>query len=200
MKELQGNNSEFEIRGYNHIALVCSDMQRTTEFYENVLGMKLVKTLEHDDGSQHFFFDMGNGVDGIAFFWWPDAPADAPGIARSDFFTKDGSDIHTATGSMNHLAFDVPVDAIDAYREKLVEMGIEVTDVWNHSDRPGVDQYMPAEPNADTFVRSVYFPDPDGIVLEFACWGRPMEAGDVAHKGHTAAELDSAKLAPSPLI
>jgi hypothetical protein len=37
-------------------------------------------------------------------------------------------------------------------------------------------------------------------VLEFACWGRPLEAGDVAHKGHTAAELDSVKLAPSPLI
>lgn len=190
MKALQQNNSEFDIRGYNHIALVCSDMQRTTDFYTNVLGMKLVKTLEYDDGSQHFFFDVGNGVDGIAFFWWPDAPPDAPGIARSEFFTADGSDIHTATGSMNHLAFDVPADKIEAYRQKLIDMGIQVTDVWNHSDRPGIDQYMPPEPNEDTFIRSVYFPDPDGIVLEFACWGRPLEPGDVAHAGRTAAELE----------
>src|SRR3954447_20664635 len=36
-------NDEFELRGVNHIALVCSDMARTVEFYTQVLGMPLVK-------------------------------------------------------------------------------------------------------------------------------------------------------------
>ena len=31
------------------------------------------------------------------------------------------------------------------------------------------------------FVRSVYFQDPDGILLEFACWMRDFIPGDVAH-------------------
>jgi len=39
-------NTEFEFGGINHLALTCSDMQRTVDFYTNILGMKLVKTLE----------------------------------------------------------------------------------------------------------------------------------------------------------
>ena len=55
-------NSEFEIRGINHLALVCSDMERTVDFYSNVLGMPLIKTIElPDGGGQHFFFDCGGG-------------------------------------------------------------------------------------------------------------------------------------------
>jgi catechol 2,3-dioxygenase-like lactoylglutathione lyase family enzyme len=55
-------NREFEIRGVNHLALVCKDMARTVEFYRDVLGMPLVKTLDLPGGrGQHFFFDIGNG-------------------------------------------------------------------------------------------------------------------------------------------
>ncbi|MCA3752468.1 MAG: VOC family protein, partial [Phenylobacterium sp.] len=39
-------NTEFDIRGVNHIALVCRDMARTVEFYRDILGMPLVKTIE----------------------------------------------------------------------------------------------------------------------------------------------------------
>ena len=68
-------NDEFELGGLNHLALVCSDMERTVDFYTNVLGMPLIKTIELPNGmGQHFFFDIGNG-DCIAFFWFPNAPA-----------------------------------------------------------------------------------------------------------------------------
>ena len=53
-------NSEFQLRGFNHLALVCKDMQETVKFYEEILGFRLVKTLEYPDGGQHFFLDMGN--------------------------------------------------------------------------------------------------------------------------------------------
>jgi hypothetical protein len=36
------------------------------------------------------------------------------------------------------------------------------------------------------FVRSIYFFDPDGVCLEFACWLREFNAGDVAHDPMTA--------------
>ena len=62
-------NDKFEIMGINHLALVCKDMKRTVEFYTQVLGMPLIKTLDLPYGSgQHFFFDIGNG-DSLAFFW-----------------------------------------------------------------------------------------------------------------------------------
>ncbi len=64
----QRANKEFELRGINHLALVCKDMARTVDFYTNVLGMPLTKTIDLPDGrGQHFFFDIGNG-DSLAFF------------------------------------------------------------------------------------------------------------------------------------
>jgi hypothetical protein len=36
------------------------------------------------------------------------------------------------------------------------------------------------------FVRSVYFFDPDGVCLEFACWTQVFDASDVAHDPMTA--------------
>ena len=79
-------NTDFNFTGINHLALTCSDMRQTVGFYTNILGMKLGKTLEFTDDSesgQHFFFDVGNGRDAIAFFWFEDAPASAPGITQS---------------------------------------------------------------------------------------------------------------------
>ena len=55
MAGTHSTNPEFELRGITHLALVCRDMQETVDFYTGVLGMKLVKTLEYGNGSQHFF-------------------------------------------------------------------------------------------------------------------------------------------------
>ena len=74
-------NTKFELRGVNHLALVCKDMKRTVEFYSGILGMPLTKTIELPNGmGQHFFFDIGKG-DSLAFFWFPDAPASQPGVS-----------------------------------------------------------------------------------------------------------------------
>ena len=174
---MSGRNKEVELRGLNHLALVCRDMARTVDFYSNVLGMPLVKTLDLPGGAgQHFFFDIGNG-DSLAFFWFPDAPAAAPGIA-SPVPDLQSPALVSAVASMNHVAFDVPPDKIEAYRERLAERGVEITEVVNHDDSPaGVSR----EINETTFVRSIYFFDPDGILLEFAAWTRDLTEADVRH-------------------
>ena len=64
--------------GVNHVALVCRDMAETVQdFYENVLGMPLVKTLELPGDGQNFFFDCGGGAT-LAFMWFKNAPPAAP--------------------------------------------------------------------------------------------------------------------------
>jgi catechol 2,3-dioxygenase-like lactoylglutathione lyase family enzyme len=178
-------NTEFDVRGVNHIALVCRDMARTVEFYEGVLGMPLVKTIElPDDMGQHFFFDIGNG-DCLAFFWFPDAPpAPAPGVVGSGALPGLGS-ILSATGSMNHLAFDVAPEKFDEYVARLQDKGVECSPVLNHDDSPsGVSK----EVTDDVFVRSVYFFDPDGVLLEFAAWTRELTEADVRHAPARAVE------------
>jgi catechol 2,3-dioxygenase-like lactoylglutathione lyase family enzyme len=192
----QRKNKEFELRGVNHLALVCKDMARTVDFYCNVLGMPLTKTMELPNSrGQHFFFDIGNG-DSLAFFWFPDAPEAAPGIASPEANVGKGS-IMTAHGSMNHVAFDIAAEKIEGYRDKLRAKGVEVTEVVNHEDSP---RHVGATVNEYTFVRSIYFFDPNGILLEFAGWLREFGEGDVRHKPTTAADkeryLEEARRAP----
>lgn len=155
---------DFQIQGINHIALVCKDMERTVDFYTQTLGLNLTKKITLPDGGQHFFFDIGNG-DALAFFWFPQAPEASPGIAsvRQDAFQT--GNILTAHASLNHLAFNVSVEKLEEYREKLVAKGVQVTPILHHADVPS--GYVP-EPDESTFISSFYFFDPDGILLEFA--------------------------------
>jgi hypothetical protein len=79
---------------------------------------------------------------------------------------------------MNHIAFDVPKEKFDEYYEKLKAKGIAVSQIMNHDD----SKYQVArEMHPGVFVRSVYFFDPDGICLEFACWTKVFDESDVAH-------------------
>jgi catechol 2,3-dioxygenase-like lactoylglutathione lyase family enzyme len=175
-------NAEFEIRGVNHLALTCRDMAKTVEFYRDVLGMPLTKTIDLPGGmGQHFFFDIGNG-DSLAFFWFPNAPERQPGFASPQALPGEGSMI-TAHGSMNHIAFDVPAEKFDEYCERLKAKGVKISMVMNHDDSPA---QVARELHPGVFVRSVYFFDPDGACLEFASWTRAMTDADVAHDPMTA--------------
>ena len=177
-------NREFELGGINHVALVCADMQRTVDFYSGVLGMPLIKALDLPDGmGQHFFFDAGNG-DCVAFFWFTDAPDGAQGDTVPTALPGVG-DIVTAVGSMNHLAFHVPAEKFDEYRQRLIDKGVEVGPVLNHDDSPTqvADRLYPG-----VYIRSFYFTDPDGIMLEFACWTQRFTDADNAAAPRTSAD------------
>ena len=165
--------------GINHIALVCRDMRETVDFYTGVLGMPLVKTVELPGGGQHFFFDCGGG-NLVAFFWWADAPPAAPGIASVEQFPYKPK---TAVGSMNHLAFHMAEDELEAALGRLEAAGVSYTPaVVNHDDSAmGVARDL----HPGVFVRSVYFTDPNGIMLEFAAFTRAFGPEDVRHEPAT---------------
>lgn len=161
--------------GIHHLALVARDMAETVDFYTRVLGMPLVKTVALPDGGQHFFFDCG-GDASLAFFWWPETPAAAPGIASVARFPDKHK---TAIGSMNHVAFTVEAGALPGCIARLAENGVKhFPVVLNHDDSAfGVAPEM----HDGVFVQSVYFTDPNGVMLEFAASTRPFTAADVAH-------------------
>ena len=178
-------NKEFEFLGVNHLALVCKDMAKTVEFYRDILGMPLIKTIDLPGGKgQHFFFDCGNG-DCIAFFWFPEAPEASPGIAAPAVLPTQGSFV-SAHGSMNHIALYIPAEKFDEYYQRLIDMGIGVTPILNHDNSPS---QVSAEVTEDVFVRSVYFFDPDGVCLEFAAWTKDFDESDVAHEPISVADL-----------
>ena len=90
----------------------------------------------------------------------------------------------TAIASMNHVAFDVDPNEIEEMRDRLIEAGVRCTPILNHDDS---DRGIARENHPGVFVRSVYFYDPDGIMLEFAAWTRAMRPDDVRHAPARAA-------------
>ena len=179
---MAGNSSEkIQYDGVHHLALVSKDMARTVDFYTNVMDMKLVKGFDLGfDMGQHFFFDMGGG-NLLAFFWFSGAAQAAPGVASAQGLVRDGESIMSAHGSMNHVAFKAPLDKIEGYRDALIAKGVDCTDMVNHADvetKPGEARHSD-EPDDTTWVRSFYFFDPDGIMLEF-CADVTVGSDDIA--------------------
>jgi catechol 2,3-dioxygenase-like lactoylglutathione lyase family enzyme len=149
-------------------------MAQTVDFYSNILGMPLIKSLDLPGGAgQHFFFDAGNG-DCVAFFWFADAPDRVPGISSPGAIPGIG-DITSAVSTMNHLAFHVPAEKFDDYRQRLKAKGVRVGPVLNHDES---ETQVSATVHPGVYVRSFYFHDPDGITLEFACWVKEFGASD----------------------
>ncbi|MCL2542251.1 MAG: VOC family protein [Nocardioidaceae bacterium] len=175
----------FEISGFCHLALVCSDMQETVDFYQGVLGLPLVKTVElPEGGGQHFFFEVAPGSY-LAFFWFPDAPPPAPGIASAADMPGNGS-ILSAVGSMNHVAFSIPEDRFEDYKRRLEDAGVRTGLILNHDDSPWT---VAAKMHPGVYIRSLYFVGPDGVLLELAAWTREIGPDEAGLTPRTAADL-----------
>ena len=95
-------------RGIHHTALISSDVRRTVEFYQGVLGFPLTDMFENRDypGSTHFFFDVGNG-NAIAFF-------DLPGLDLGPYAEVLGG-LHHCALSMDAAAWAAAKDRLDAF-------------------------------------------------------------------------------------
>jgi glyoxylase I family protein len=98
-------------RGIHHAALICSDPERSIEFYQGLLGFPLVELVENRDypGSTHFFFDLGNRTL-LGFF-------DFPGLGLGPAIE--------AIGGVQHIAISVPPDRFAALRAILDKEGID---------------------------------------------------------------------------
>ena len=98
-------------RGLHHFALICADVRRTIEFYQGVLEFPLTEIFENRDypGSNHFFFDIGNG-NLLAFF-------DLPGL--------DIGPYAEVLGGLHHLAISVTREKWEHLRGKLDAAGVE---------------------------------------------------------------------------
>jgi catechol 2,3-dioxygenase-like lactoylglutathione lyase family enzyme len=141
-------------------------MYETVKFWEDV-GVPLLKMEELPGGGQHSFHDMGNGAM-LSYMTFSGAPERAPGIASQHLnVRKDGA--KTAIASMNHVALDIPKEQFDSILANLRAKGIKVFAINHGSDDP-----FGEKPDDKTWIRSMYFRDPDGIAFEFASLMREL--------------------------
>jgi glyoxalase family protein len=139
------------ILGLHHITLVCSNAQRTIDFYTQVLGQRLIKqTVNFDDpGSYHLYFgdEIGRPGTAITFFEWTQAPKG-----------------HFGIGGTHHFALQVAdYDGLLKWKRRLIDLGLEV-------EGP-LDRH---------YFKSIYFHDPDGVILEIATIGPGWAIDEVA--------------------
>jgi catechol 2,3-dioxygenase-like lactoylglutathione lyase family enzyme len=97
-------------RGLHHAALVSSDVERTVEFYQGLLGFPLTELIENRDypGSTHFFFDIGH-QNLLAFF-------DFPGL--------DVGPYAEVLGGLHHVAISVEPDRWEEIGRRLEQAGV----------------------------------------------------------------------------
>lgn len=147
-------------RGVHHLALTTDDMKKTTDFYVRVLGMPLVHAMKVPPGLGTGPGNRGNppyeeirhyffdmGNDSLmAFFEIP--PDEEPAANRN------------AIGGMQHVAISVTRERYEDILDRLERNGVE---------NSGSIEQLPG-------MVGVYFYDPNGIRLEFAC--QPAQGAD----------------------
>ena len=130
--------------GLHHVTAICADLDRTTAFYRDLLGLALVREGVNDDDpdARHFWFGDAEGSPGtlVSFLEYPGMEDGRVGARRT-----------------HHFAFAVAsAEELAAWRDYLRARDVPCTDVF---DRGG--------------LRSIYVRDPDGHIVEIATSGRP---------------------------
>ena len=103
--------SQSSARGVHHMALICSDVEQTIQFYQDVLGFPLIELMENRDykGSSHIFFDIGH-ENLLAFF-------DFPGLGLKPAIE--------AIGGIQHIAISVYPQHFERIKAALDAKGVQ---------------------------------------------------------------------------
>jgi glyoxalase family protein len=133
--------AKIQVQGVHHITMVGSNRQATIDFYQGVLGMPLIFEQPNLDVPEELHLYFDPG-DGrlLTFFVRPSRVADPAPNPQE-------------IGNLHHLAFTVSRAVYTQVTKRLAERGIEHTGPVDRG-----------------FMDSIYFRDPNGQLLELACF------------------------------
>ena len=125
--------------GFNHVATVTADLDRTVAFYQQAFGaVKTFEMAKEPDHPRMAILDLGGGAALNVFE--ADSEDDIVGDRRSA----------GGRGPIDH--FGIAVDSLatlEQVRDKLVELGTDIGEIHQLGD-----------------IWSLFFRDPDGMELE----------------------------------
>lgn len=127
---------DMALMGLHHVTAICSEIERTARFYQEMLGLRMLKkTYNFDNPSvPHWYLGTGNGEPGTVITYF----------GEGDIGTPPG---RMGRGLTHHIAFGVAGAAeLRALRDRLVATGISVSVGEGHA--------------------AIRFADPDGHLLE----------------------------------
>jgi glyoxalase family protein len=137
---------DMRLSGIHHISGITADLEDADGFYREVLGLPLVKkTLNQDDGeTKHYFWASYDGKT-VA----PHSSMTLFGWPGSTYQARPGA------GQTHHIAFRARDEGeLAVWQDRLRSRGIQVTPVQDRK-----------------YFKSIYFPAPDGLLVELATDG-----------------------------
>jgi catechol 2,3-dioxygenase-like lactoylglutathione lyase family enzyme len=137
------NKLDRRIKGLGEVSIRVKNLDAMHKFYEEVVGLEVLKREE-----SFVFFKIAQGYGGhtqnLALF---DASDRMFLEAKSEHLSLDQSTLH-------HIALNISLEDFEAEKRRLEGLGLKVNATvheWLH-------------------VRSLYFSDPEGNLLEFVCY------------------------------
>jgi catechol 2,3-dioxygenase-like lactoylglutathione lyase family enzyme len=137
--EPQSESRRLAIRGIHHITLISGNAERSTAFYRDLLGLRLLEegVNQDDPSARHLYFGDAEGNPGTV-------------ITVMEYPQMEEGDV--GRGSTHHFALLVETaDELEGWRQYLLSRGVGCTEVLDRQ-----------------FFKSVYLRDPDGHIVELA--------------------------------
>lgn len=129
-----------QTQGIHHITLNGANRQISIDFWQGILGMRLIIEQPNLDDANinHLFFETGDGSTLTVF---------------TDERREAADHIPQPVGSLHHIAFKVSMATIRVARDRLKAVGLANSGVIDRG-----------------FMDSLYFREPLGLLLELACY------------------------------
>lgn len=131
-------------KGMHHITAIGSNIDRTQEFFGDLLGMRRVKKTSNfdDPNSAHWYWGVDDGRPGTLITYFERDPA------------KTGY-VNMGAGQTHHFALAISDEAEQSeWRIKLTKAGYRVSPIMDR-----------------VYFKSIYTNDPDGHIVELATVG-----------------------------
>jgi glyoxalase family protein len=139
------------ISDIHHLTAISRDAQRTLDFYTRSLGLRLIKQTVDFDDPSSYHLYFADEENG-------------PGVLA--FFERKGASRGSyGIGGTHHLAFETrDRDTLLQWKRWLTDSRIRVTGPYNR-----------------VYFESIYFVDPDGLILEIATRGPDWTLDEAPH-------------------
>ncbi|AMM86136.1 VOC family protein [Martelella sp. AD-3] len=127
------------LKGFEHVGMTVSNIDKSLNFYVDLLGLKLTvrRRGQDDSGFEFCFLDAGNGMLEIM--------GPATGALQAE-------DVAAGRAGLRHLTFCF--DDIDTLYRRLEEAGVELVEAPREAY------------NRDIVDKVAFCRDPDGILIE----------------------------------
>lgn len=144
------NKPNQAITGIAEVALRVRDLEMMRKFYEQVIGLEVLREIK-EEGGQIIFYAVGARGDHLALFeekW-------------VSWFTRDKSpQIDPKLTTLSHFAIRIALEDFESEKKRLEQLGVEIV----HSNE-----------SSWLHCRMFYFFDPEGNLIEFNTYDESLQ-------------------------